>query len=74
MPVLDGVQLTTFLKNNDKTKQIPILMITTKSSKNDIILAIKSGVNDYIVKPIVPAHLEQKIKNLITNIQNNKES
>ncbi len=72
MPILDGIQLTTFLKNNDKTKDIPVLMITTKSHKNDIVLAIKSGVNDYIVKPIVPSHLEQKIKNLVSNIKTKK--
>lgn len=72
MPILDGIQLTTFLKNNDKTKDIPVLMITTKSHKNDIVLAIKSGVNDYIVKPIVSSHLEQKIKNLVSNIKTKK--
>ena len=74
MPVIDGVQLTTFLKTNDKTKNIPVLMVTSKSSKTDIIHAIKSGVNDYIVKPVVPAHLEVKIKNLVTNIQSKKVS
>lgn len=71
MPAVDGIQLTQFIKADDRLKDIPVLMITTNSTRYDIIEAIKAGVSDYIVKPINPNLLETKVKNIITKLKEN---
>jgi two-component system, chemotaxis family, chemotaxis protein CheY len=66
MPELDGINFMRVIRSKDRWKDIPVLMITTKSSKEDIIEAIKAGVNDYIVKPVVPIVLEEKINEILS--------
>jgi two-component system chemotaxis response regulator CheY len=49
----------------DAAKQTPILMITTKATRDHIIEAVRAGVNGYIVKPFTPDTLRDKIDSLI---------
>ena len=42
-------------------KELPVLMVTTRSMKEDIIQAMKAGVNSFIVKPFTPETLKEKI-------------
>jgi len=42
-------------------KELPVLMVTTRSMKEDIIEAMKAGVNSFIVKPFTPETLKEKI-------------
>ena len=72
MPVMDGIEFITALRKMKKFKHHPVLMITTKASKKEIILAISSGVNDFAVKPINAPVLEAKIKNVL--YRNSKEN
>ena len=72
MPSVDGIELSQYVKADDRLKDIPVLMITTKSSRYDIIEAIKAGVSDYIVKPINPNLLETKVKNIIAKMNGSK--
>lgn len=61
--VLDAVR-----KDKDsKVRVIPVLMITSKSSTEDIDQALELGANSYIVKPFRPAHLVQKANALLGN-------
>lgn len=63
MPEMDGL---TFVKTfRGKDKSTPIVMITTEAAKEDIVEAIKSGVNDYIVKPFTPEVIKEKIGKLV---------
>jgi len=52
---------------NLKKQIIPILMITTKGAKNDIIDALKARVTGYVVKPFTPDILRDKINNAVNN-------
>ena len=61
MPEMDGLTFVTNLRANDDYKALPILMVTTRSVKEDIIEAMKAGVNSYIVKPFTPDTLKAKI-------------
>jgi len=61
MPVMDGLQLVQEIRNSADFKHLPILMVTTRSVKDDIIEAMKAGVNNYIVKPFTPEVLKAKI-------------
>jgi len=69
MPELDGLNFIKVIRSKEVWKNIPVLMITTKSSKEDIIEAIKAGVNGYVVKPVVPIVLEEKINAVLSKNQ-----
>jgi len=62
MPVMDGL---TFVKEFRKSSQKPIVMVTTEGGQKEVLEAMKSGVNDYIVKPFKPNVLLTKIESLI---------
>ena len=61
MPVMDGLQFVKEIRAAEEFKAIPILMVTTRSVKDDIIDAMKAGVNNYVVKPFTPEVLKAKI-------------
>lgn len=65
MPVLNGFQATRQLKNNDKTADIPVIMVTTKDQQTDINWGMRQGATEYLVKPVAPAELLNKIKALL---------
>ncbi len=68
MPVMDGITLTDLLKHSKDLQDIPILMVTTRSAHEDIVAAIKAGVNGYIVKPFSPETLKDKIEQILADI------
>ena len=62
MPEMDGLTFVTTLRSMDEYKKLPVLMVTTRSVKEDIVEAMKAGVNNYIVKPFTPDTLKAKIE------------
>ena len=65
MPEMDGLTFVTTLRSMDEYKSVPILMVTTRSVKDDIMDALKAGVNNYIVKPFTPDTLREKIEQVL---------
>jgi twitching motility two-component system response regulator PilH len=65
MPVLNGFQATRLLKNDEATANIPVIMVTTKDQQTDINWGMRQGATEYMVKPVAPADLLNKIKTLI---------
>ena len=61
MPNMDGLTLVQEIRGG-ANKTLPILMVTTNAAKTDVIQALKAGVNNYVVKPMTPETLEEKIK------------
>lgn len=61
IPTMTGIQLLKKIKQGDKTKEIPFVMITGESEKDSIVSAMKAGVNGYIVKPFAPISIKQKL-------------
>ncbi len=61
MPNMNGLELVSAVRGEGKLKKIPILMVTTRNMKKDIVKAIKMGVNGYIVKPVDAHTLNAKI-------------
>jgi two-component system chemotaxis response regulator CheY len=66
MPEMDGLTFVTTLRTIDEYKKLPVLMVTTRSVKDDIVEALKAGVNNYIVKPFTPETLKEKIEQVLT--------
>jgi two-component system chemotaxis response regulator CheY len=67
MPVFSGLELTKAIRGHNEVKNIPILMVTTRGIKEDIIEALQAKVNNYIVKPFTPNVLREKIDQIMAN-------
>lgn len=67
MPEMNGRELVEFLRGEAKYKDVPIIMITTRGMQDDVMTAIKCGVNGYIVKPFTPDLLEKKMQEIFSS-------
>ena len=61
----DGLEFVRSARGTKAAKQVPILMITTKATRQHILEAVKAGANGYIVKPFTPDTLRDKIEELV---------
>lgn len=66
MPEMNGEELVKELRNSSNYSKTPILMITTRGMQDDVMTAIKMGVNGYIVKPFTPEVLKKKIAEIFS--------
>jgi len=62
MPGIQGMELCRILRNDPKTKDLPIIMLTAKTEEVDRILGLEMGADDYITKPFSPRELIARIK------------
>lgn len=65
MPNMSGVEFVRALRAHREGASVPVLMVTTRSVREDILVAIEAGVNNYIVKPFTPQVLKDKIDQLL---------
>jgi two-component system chemotaxis response regulator CheY len=69
MPEMNGLDLTKWIRSTGQFEMIPILMITTRGNKDDVIEAMKARVNNYIVKPFTPQGLKEKIDQILKTVE-----
>jgi len=62
LPGLDGLEVAKALKNDAKTKALPIIMLTAKGEDADIVTGLEIGADDYITKPFSPRELLARIQ------------
>ncbi|QHI97969.1 chemotaxis protein CheY [Xylophilus rhododendri] len=65
MPNMNGFELLTSIKADEKLKHLPVLMVTAEARKEDIVAAAQGGAAGYIVKPFTKATLEDKVNNIL---------
>ena len=65
LPQIDGFRVCRRLKLDQKTRNIPILMLSAKSAISDIDKSFKAHADDYLTKPFNPDRLHEKIKKLL---------
>jgi len=65
MPVMDGLELTRRIKEDDRTCHIPVIMLTAKSDMVTQMECIQAGVADFIAKPFSAVYLEAKIDSIL---------
>lgn len=64
MPNMDG--LTLLKEIRQRSKDIPIIMITTEAERARVVTAIQAGISDYLVKPFTPDGLREKLEKWVT--------
>jgi len=74
MPQMDGFEVCEILKNNNETKDIPIIFLTAKSDVDSIQKGFDIGGVDYITKPFRPVELISRIKTHLKIIQHEKKA
>lgn len=52
MPKMDGIQVLGKIKEDERTKKIPVVMLTSSQEEGDIVASYEKGVNSYIAKPV----------------------
>ncbi len=67
MPNMSGLEFTRAVRSETDIQHIPILMITTRGVKQDIVEALQARVNNYIIKPFTPELLKDKIEQILRN-------
>lgn len=68
MPSMSGVEFARAIRANSIGASVPILMVTTRGAREDIVAAVEAGVNNYILKPFTPSVLKEKIDRLLAGI------
>jgi len=68
LPGLDGLEICRILKKNQKTDNIPIIMVTAKGGEADIVAGLELGADDFIPKPFSPRVLLARIKAVLRRV------
>lgn len=66
MPEMSGIDFIRAVRAMPEIKDTPVLMVTTNAAQEDIVEALKAGVDSYVVKPFTPATMKEKIDAVLT--------
>ena len=61
MPEMNGIDFIKAVRGTAGSKDVPVLMVTTNAAKDDIVEALRAGVNNYVVKPFTAETIKEKI-------------
>lgn len=73
MPDISGFEVCKILTNNEKTKHIPIILVTAKASAEDTKEGLESGAFDYVKKPFNRIELMARVKSALKLSEANKQ-
>jgi DNA-binding response OmpR family regulator len=62
LPQMNGKEICKVLKSDERTKSIPVIMLTAKSEETDVVVGFELGAEDYVTKPFSPKVLLSRIK------------
>jgi two-component system alkaline phosphatase synthesis response regulator PhoP len=65
LPEIDGLAVCRMLKQEPKTKHIPVIMLTVKSEEQDKVLGLETGADDYVTKPFSARELVARVKAML---------
>ncbi|MGO9481565.1 MAG: response regulator [Candidatus Kryptoniota bacterium] len=68
MPNMSGLEFTKAVRGDEQFAEIPILMVTTRGMKDDVMEALQARVNNYVVKPFTPQVLKEKIDQILKTV------
>lgn len=65
MPKVDGYEVCRRIKADPELKFIPVVMITAKSDRSDVVAGLEAGAEDYLVKPVDPIELVARVRSML---------
>jgi len=65
LPEMDGLAVCRMLKQETKTKHIPVIMLTVKSEERDKVMGLETGADDYVTKPFSARELVARVKAML---------
>jgi two-component system chemotaxis response regulator CheY len=68
MPNMTGIELLKSVRSDPELKALPFLMVTAEADKEKVVEAIKSGVNNYIIKPFTAEILKEKMDKIFEKL------
>lgn len=66
MSRMSGLELARSVRGRADGASVPILMVATRSAREDILAAVQAGVNDYVLKPFTPTVLKEKVDAILS--------
>jgi len=69
MPNMTGLELLKAVRADAELAKTPFLMVTAEALQDNVVAAVKAGVNNYIVKPFTAEVLNEKIKKIMDSIE-----
>ncbi len=67
MPVMDGRTMIGEIRSHEKTRELPVLVLTATEHIEMVAQCLEAGCNDYLVKPVNPRLLYQRVQSLLEN-------
>ncbi len=64
LPIVDGITVTRTLRANERTSRIPIIMLTARSSSQDVVRGLEAGAQEYLPKPFDVAELLARVQSV----------
>lgn len=74
MPMMSGLEVTSRLKRDERTADIPVILLTARAEEDDKIRGLDAGADDYIVKPFSPRELSARVKAVLRRSGHNEAS
>ena len=68
MPNMSGLELLQEMRRDGQTQNTPVLMVTAEGLKENVMEAVKAGVNNYVVKPFTAEVLQEKIETIFKKL------
>lgn len=69
MPGMTGIELLKHVREDERLKDLPVLMVTAEAKRDQIVAAAQAGVNGYVVKPFTAAVLKEKIEKIFERVE-----
>lgn len=74
LPEMDGKDVCKQLKKDKEMEQIPVIMLTAKTSELDRVVGLELGADDYVTKPFSPRELVLRVKNILRRMRTTQET
>lgn len=68
LPGIDGLETCRLIKQDSKTKNVPILILSAKGEESDVVVGLQLGADDYVTKPFSPKVLLARVKALLRRL------
>jgi len=70
MPGMDGIEVCRKIRETESLMGVPVIFVTAKDEKREILDGLAEGANDYITKPFNIEELKESVKNLLSKKKN----